>query len=1708
MYGLAERAAASCSERVPCFLLLEKEEERKGLVGLGSARLSRPNAIATDSANRERAAAEAAALAREGELNHGADAARIFLALADLKETRLGDAEGAIAALEAARRADPNSPAVLGALRRTALRLWRWPLAADALAAERKHRSGEELTARTMELAEVLSDRLGRGDEALALLAEVLESDPAHPRALGAAIPLWTARAAWSEQVGALEAAAEAVSIDGARAASLLYQAAEVCRWRLHAPERAVVLYERALDAAPAAAGESAKGLAEVASELRDWPRLARALEREASITSSPELAAASLVKLGQLREDMLDDLVGAETAFRAALEKVPTNRSALNALSRVAEAKGDHALRAELLERRLLLCTDVREAIAISLSLGSLYEESLGSKDRAANHFRRVLAVTADEAPAFRALGRLLASTADWRGLADLYEREAKETPDPLHRVHCLFKIAELHEEKLGDDEAAIVAYRRVLETSPTYLPALRALGRLFARRQDWEALVGLYENEASATEDAGHAIGLLARTAELLEDKIGDPGRAVAAWRGILERSPDHLPALRALGRLHHRRGAWEDLVAVNLREAALTRDPRVVAALLHKTGEVYEDRLTQPEDALRCYREALEHVPNYLPSMRSLGRLAASRGAWEEVIKTEEMEAEGTADPRRAASLLSSAAEHYETRLGDATRAIKAYERVLERVPTYLPALAGLARLYRREKRWEDLVRILDAAIPAMNRDPGAAVALLAQIAGIEGHQLGRDADAERRLARAREGARNDLGVRREHEEYLAKNGSWTDLASAYASTAEAEVPGPMRAALYVRLGDLARKLGAGGPGEGTASAAGFYRAALGVDPASRAAAAALDALGRETGDERMRIEGASAAAVAASTLPERRAILAELAGLQERAGDLAAAEGCWAAVVQIAPDAESWEALAGVAMRAGRAVAAAEALEKAIAAASDPADRERLTLSAANAFAGARQWERAEALLAPALPNAGPSLLLALERILEDRVAGMAADGPEARTTSERLADVRKRLAAASLDPRRKTEISMRVATALSGTPGRGAEATALLEAVVASEPSGSAPQVDALRRLAELYGAQGDAVREATALERIAESVKGTERAQLLVRAGEVLRAVDADRAILCWERAVAADVGAPGALQGLIELYRAREAWQPLLATWNRVIQATRDPKVAADAFYQKALILSERLNLHDKAEEHYKRALGADPNFIPALDRMVGVHRAAGRAAEARAALAALIARGPEGAPETLERQVRLARLEREGGDDVSALERLHAVMAGAPERIDVHEEILSILEARPEGPPLIAALRNAVMTAAEPRKSELRRRLARALDTRFDDSTGALAEYRALVRVDPNDLDARAAIAAILSRKKETRADAILAHAALLKIDPLRVDSLSWLASVYEETKQHDKVLCVSGVLEHLGKATQEQKIFHADQIQRAPRAGSPGLKTIALEDRRALLFHPEARSNTADLLTKAGPYLWAGVVAEAGPPSARLGAGDRHPLRLRLDALRALFGAGDAAVDLVIAKAGGAEVTLIAGETPVIRAGPGVAELSPAAQDFLLARAVFRVVTGWGPSRSAADVRADLWLAAAALDVHAPASSRPEEPSHGNRTADPKRVRAVAKAIPRRLRKELGDPLAAFVARPQSFDVDGFVRGAERSADRAGVLAAIDAARILEAMGEPKAGLGVPPSPAAKEALWFVTSDEHFLLRKKTGLTIFAG
>ncbi len=149
---------------------------------------------------------------------------------------------------------------------------------------------------------------------------------------------------------------------------------------------------------------------------------------------------------------------------------------------------------------------------------------------------------------------------------------------------------------------------YERVLALSPSYLPALKALGRLYAQEGRWSELIKMYRAEAEISPSTEQAATLQFKIGELYEHRLKSQNEAIAAYQEVLTLAPSYFPALRALARIYRANGHWEKLIEVLRAEAANRIDPVERANALFQAAAIWEDQLQRPELAIEGYQEVL--------------------------------------------------------------------------------------------------------------------------------------------------------------------------------------------------------------------------------------------------------------------------------------------------------------------------------------------------------------------------------------------------------------------------------------------------------------------------------------------------------------------------------------------------------------------------------------------------------------------------------------------------------------------------------------------------------------------------------------------------------------------------------------------------------------------------------------------------------------------------------------------------------------------------------------------------------------------------------------------------------------------------------------------------------------------------------------------------------------------------------------------
>lgn len=1354
-------------------------------------------ALAALHAKAGRLAESAEASRRAADLLPEGERAPALVALAELQYGRLDDRAAAIATL--ARAADlPGAPA--GA----ALRLETWLAESEryeelaARLATRRARLGDgaadDAASREIDLrrAELLSERLGRGVDAVPILAALQRRLPDDDEVLDA----------WERalrQIGDVEELESALALRAERARgdaqeAIRFERALLLAERLGRPAEALAQFDLLVGTAdPARARAVADARIRLLERERNDPALRAALEARLAAAPAPDPAEACALheRLARLCRDRLGDDAAAIRHLEASVALDPAQPGSWRSLVLMRAGGSDAEAWLAALEGEIAAGVDAERALELHATAAGLCQDRLRDETRAESHWRCVLALDPAHPAAAEYLVTRFEHEERYADLAFVLETRlgvlenappAERAVNARRRSSLRLRIAELRARHLGDVAGAIECLEPSLDEHGPQPAVAEPLAALYAEASLSAPLVDLCRRAA----DAAAAAPERARWRERLAEALLAAGRddeAAAAFRALLEDRQDDPQTLARLAALHRRRG--ESLELAQTLERALLRatGPDEVAQRL-ELADLLAQPLARPAQAMQHLQRVLSLEPGHAGALERLLALARGAGCEPEVLPALDAAAAHARSNARRAALWTQKAEI-------------------------------LARACARPADAAACLRQADAAAPGDARRRAALRAALEQAADWAGlvAALGdawadaAPADREALITRAAELA----------EAHLAPTDAlpWLERLCA----ARPDDPAPAR-----RRSDLLRRLDA--PEALVVSLAAELRIA-GSDEQRLALllerAHCLDARLSRPACAREDFEAVRALA------PRDPGVLHELVRLHAQLGDIRRAAERLAELVPLLPLGQrgaAWRRLAAWQQEPLHEPAAAVAsLRRALAEADESgeprapllqelgavlhamgdvdgwarvAEDELALLSPAEAvFAERRHTLRLELADAWAGPLASPDRALVHLRALADEAPAADLDVPaRARFEAERLRAEDALLTLLRAE-RASAELAARLAVRVARNPDDAiawrelaalqldalhdaAAAAAAWREVLARAPADLASW-QALRICSER---RGDFVSVAEALDQeLALRVDATaaERASLLRRLGDVAwhRLASTTRASRAYAAALAVEPADRVSLRALQQLLEGMEDWKGALEHYRNELALLDGSEIARqrEVWLHMADIAEQRLGDPEGAAAALEAAvaLGDAPRDLRA--RLADVLLALGRE-DRFAQVYATVCDDPTD-PGSASEELALAHVLVRLGRVPEALARAERAAAREPERDDAFDAIARLRLAN--GDPSGAAL--ALERAAALREgTEGARRLIYAAALEGADAARAARRLERAVQLDPGAALAFARLAQV-SMRLGRAAEACAAASRAFDLDPSAV-------------------------------------------------------------------------------------------------------------------------------------------------------------------------------------------------------------------------------------------------------------------------------------------------------------------------------------
>ena len=1153
----------------------------------------------------------------------------MLLRLARVYEEEMAAEAKAIATFRRVLEVESENPTAVLALDRLYERGQHWAELAAILRTEmRLANSDAEIIALQFRLGQLYEENLRDVDNAIEVYREILTSDPNHGPTLqalellfagnirpieiaGILEPLYRVAEQWEKLVRIHEVQLEKMTDPNERQ-SLIERIAEIAEHKLVDQVRAFQWWCKAINEAPTSerAAEEVERLAKV---TRSWEDLV-AVYLE-TIKGEIALADAQIqrmlwLKVSRVYEFELRDLQHAEEANIRVLQIEPKDPDALLSLDRVYNQTSMWRELADVLRRRIQISQDPDETVELYFRLGTVFTDALEEPAKAVECYNAILESDSRNGKALECLERIYFRGEQWRELSGVYEKMVDIQNSDDGMAECYARMARIASDTLNERDRAIELWTKVIDLRGDNSMALGELSKLYETAQAWRELEDILQRTIRIIDVPEDTIPLYKRLGVLRETKLESDRDALDAWMEVLQIDPRDVDALRAVAALYRKLDQPDDLAEILHRlidSLALAGGSiEEIREAWAELGKLYSDRIMRPQDAIKAWQKVFEINKKDFRALDALEALFNQESQWEDAVNVIEKRVKLLdKDSQKIAELLKIGHIWFE-KVSDLAAASDAFERVQQIDKTNLEASQQVEGIYRTRKNWNQLADLLLARVEFPDNTPMQRIELLQQVARIYEENMN-DRDSAFVILQA--AFREDYSVdstAREMERLASIINKWGDLLGEYTQSVTQIADPKARADLWVKIGRwYAEHLNR------LDYAIASQQQALQIDKNHKEALTNLAEAYKKTQQYNELVATLEHHSSIEDDAEKKVAILLDLAGFYENQMQnpelavgalrraIAADPTCMPALdslERLYTAGQSWNNLIDVLGRKTKNIddpdkiitlkrRIGELYDQKL---SDPnkaiiSHREILDIDAYNL----RAMRALEELYAKA-QQAEPYL-----QILETQLDVVGSD-------DERIS-LDEKIAVAWENLFKKVD--------------KAAEAHE--KALTFSERHfPSYRQLERLYRILKQWAELVDTFRR-----HISVSVDGNERMALYAQMGEVYEQEikDNDRAIESYSEILAIDPNHQAALIALGRLYERVEDWSRAIDTLSHLVSLVQDRRQQVELHTRIGGLYEDKLQDQETAEGRFLEALRVDPNFVPAMQKLIALYKGRG---------------------------------------------------------------------------------------------------------------------------------------------------------------------------------------------------------------------------------------------------------------------------------------------------------------------------------------------------------------------------------------------------------------------------------------------------------------------------------------------------------
>lgn len=431
---------------------------------------------------------------------------------------------------------------------------------------------------------------------------------------------------------------------------------------------------------------------------------------REAELRS-PETESERLVFLyatsGKLYHSPLENLPGAAGCYQKVLEFDPAHKEAISKLAKILTTLKQWEELIKLYELTARITRNKTEKETVYLKIGELWEKEFQKLKEALLSYQIAYSMNPKNLGAVTGMCRIFEHQERWGDLVEFLNVQAylvEEKKQPA----LFLKMGEIWQEKLNMPQQALTCYLKVMGHGFHRGTAERIM-QIQQEVGDFEGWAEILLRDIRVTEKPEELIPKLLTLAQIEWRHLNHPEEATDLYTKVLKLQGNEMEAINSLTILLPLQKKWKETIAILNRKRENLSEPDLLLEVYLAIGELYDAKLHVGNQAIRYYEYALDLAPQEMRLIHTLQRLYRDWGYFKKLINLNLKEISLINEVERLVALYKEIGETWEKRLFAEEQAIRAYEKLLEILPSHIESTRALARLYRKHQAWEKLIAV---------------------------------------------------------------------------------------------------------------------------------------------------------------------------------------------------------------------------------------------------------------------------------------------------------------------------------------------------------------------------------------------------------------------------------------------------------------------------------------------------------------------------------------------------------------------------------------------------------------------------------------------------------------------------------------------------------------------------------------------------------------------------------------------------------------------------------------------------------------------------------------------------------------------------------------------------------------------------------------------------------------------------------------